>query len=759
MSLEDAVDKMTSTEKQAPPLSAELLKGTLAEVPSASKAFAEELWQHPGQAGLHALKTVSESAVMGAAVGYLVPARGPAALIVAAGFTVPMVVKAYDRLSEASNQAAHGADVNEVEKSLAKDSVSGAYDLSLGLAGGVGGTEIGVRAATSRTALGTIGQFSQRAVMNTENFFMGHAAEALKPAPAKVENNGLESAETISISPKVQKTGLAARLEQHGIVNPKLDKFLEPGGESKLYFGSLHGHSLYSDGMGYPKDLYNRAIAEGQDVTTITDHNHLAARTGVAPGDPRAADQAKEPIIASNPIEYSQTFKDAADTTTDGKHVSLVGTELGTIGHVGGGHGHPHDEVAGKNKAVGPDMPEDLDEHHTHGMANPEGIGLHNPGNKPFDLAQARAESNAAAHIGGVNHANLFEVPTFFESVRQERTGPTAAIMRAMGMKVEPVVTAPDVVKINDGDYLNLVNHLDTMKATDGGTPIIQLNHPRYLADENPNTPAELRGRDYGQKSFKSQQEWLDRFATPYVRQIELIKGGALNPNPVDTVGTGELDPTSFAGYLDKGVHASPTFGRDFHFGDPVGNPGATGIYADSLTKPGILDALRERRTIATTSSKNLSGVLTGNDQFMMGSILDHSVVPSLALKMKVEGSVDPDASYTLKLWGDTKIGDGDLAKVVQEKKVKGSDLLASNQTFAFDPVKGISGQNSAYYVEVQRQAAGSTYTDRMWTAPIWLENLAGSKHTLYSKFMAGQVGQQVPGLYNSAVSYSSMLK
>ena len=84
--------------------------------------------------------------------------------------------------------------------------------------------------------------------------------------------------------------------------------------------------------------------------------------------------------------------------------------------------------------------------------------------------------------------------------------------MRAMGMKVEPVVTTPDVVKINDGDYLNLVNHLDTMKATDGGTPIIQLNHPRYLADENPNTPLESRGRDYGQKSHSkiNKNGWTD---------------------------------------------------------------------------------------------------------------------------------------------------------------------------------------------------------------------------------------------------------
>jgi len=367
-------------------------------------------------------------------------------------------------------------------------------------------------------------------------------------------------------------------------------------------------------------------------------------------------------------------------------------------------------------------------------------------------MAAARAESNAAEHIGGVNHVNLIEVPQFFEAVRQPKTGAFASFMRAIGKEPEPVVTAPEVIKYNDGDYKAMVDHLDKLTATDGGKPIIQLNHPRYLADENPNTPAASRGRDYGQKSFKNQQEWLDRFATPYVRQIELIKGGALSPNPVDTVPTGHLDPTSFAGYLDKGVHASPTFGRDFHFGDPVGNPGATGIYATNLDKTSILNALRERRTIATTSSKNLSGVLFGNDKFVMGSILDHSVVPSLNLKMKIDGIVHPDADYTLKLWGDTKLGDGKLADVVQTKTIKGSDLLAANQTVAFDAVTGTTGHNSAYYVEVLRKDPVSDHTDRMWTAPIWLENLTGTKHTLFSKWMAGSASQYLPNPFQSKI-------
>ncbi len=792
MALQDAVEKLGTSG----PTSGDLVSATAGQLMPAGKAFAEELWDHPAEAAWGAVKTVAGSAVIGAAIGYILPARGPAAAVVAAGFTVPLIIGAVKRFDAAEEATQKGASLDSVSKALAKDTVEGGYNFILNMGGGVLGTRVGVGFATSKT-LGMPGQLAQRGIMKGENFFLDAITKSDAPvAPmAKPLINlpkgtitrmtGPEAEGMVNVNldqqlagtgrqmalektvPVVEKTGLAARLDQHRIANLNLDRQLEPGGDgqNKMYFGSLHGHSHYSDGLGDPKDLFAKAAEEGQDFTTITDHNHLAARGGVSPDDPRAKDESGVPIIAGNPIEYSQTFADAAATTTD-THLSLVGTEIGTIGKVGGGssggdggggggrgggghggHGGHGVEDGGEPTTegivgnVGDHDHGDGDlEHHTHGMMNPERVGEHNPGGKPFDLQAALADANAAAHLGGVNHIGLLEVPTFFETVRQPAKGVTASLMRAFGSEPAPVVKAPDVVKINDGDYKALVNHLDGLTATDRGKPIIELNHPRYEADENKNTPASSRGRDYGQKSFANQQEWLTRFVDPYVRQVELIKGGALNPNPVDKVPPGMLDPTSFAGYIDKGVHASPTFGRDFHFGDPVGNPGATGIYSKSLAKGDILNALRERRTIATTSSKNLSGVLTANDDIMMGARVDHSTTASLNLKMRIDGNVDANAKYTVQLFGDENIGDGDLATAVQTKHVTGSELLANNQTVAFDPVSGTTGQNSAYYVEVQRVDPTTNNTDKMWTAPIWLENLAGTKHTLASKLLNGQL-------------------
>ncbi|RTL42572.1 MAG: hypothetical protein EKK48_11330 [Candidatus Melainabacteria bacterium] len=734
------------------------------ELPNASAQFVKEAYEHPVDTAIVAGKTLATSALMGSALGYIIPARGPAGMIIGAAFTIPMVVGAVNRVRAAEDEANSPAgSLNAAAKGLAKSTVAGTVDLGLNLAGGFAGASFGHKVATSDTVFGDFAQKSQRFILKGENegmiaadswinsmkgkFSRSESAPvtetpgggiALDVNAVKAKSRGIlnpnldantATATAESLTGKIEpKTALGRRLQQYGIANESVERSLTGAPDDlTMYYGSLHGHSRYSDGMGLPKQLYERAQQEGQQVTTITDHNHAAARGGVGADDPRTADQAGTPVVAENPIEYSQTFADAAATTNE-KHVSLVGVEMGTIGKVGGGHSHGGGGIEAGLEAG---------EHHTHGMAGAEAIGETNPGGT-FNLAEARAESNAAAHIGGVNHINLFEVPQFFLSQKQQPGLLDGFMSRLTGRPPEPVVKAPDVIKYNDGDYKAMVDHLDKLKDTTGNTPVIQLNHPRYLADENPNTPAAQRGRDYGQKSFKNHDEWLRRFADPYVRQIELIKGGALNPNPVDKVPTGNLDPTSFAGYLDKGVHASPTFGRDFHFGDPVGNPGATGIYARGLTKVDILDALRERRTIATTSSEKLSGVLTANDKFVMGSILDQSAVDSLALKMKIDGKIEPDAQYSVKLWGDKKIGDGKLAEVVQEQTMTGSQLLSNNQVVAFDPVTNKVGQGSAYYVEVGRTDPKTANLDRMWTAPIWVEPLAGAQHSLATRWMAG---------------------
>jgi len=802
----------------------EVFGRAIQELPSATSELLSEAWAHPGATMTHAAKTVVEAGVMGTAIGYLVPARGPASILVGVALTAPMAYHAVGRLSLAQEMSRDPlADQQAIAHLLARDAVSGTADLGLSFVGGYAGAELGYGLARSQGALGKVGQATQRGIMRVENRGLTFAKALSEGSIPGVKSTALPkvdmsggvpkgpggaASELIntrtpleSTSPSMVKTGRPSVSPERlpfgqrtlGILNRRAEQLMSPvqtaansvksdgtQGGYQLYMGSLHGHSRYSDGMGLPKELYGKAKAEGYDFMAVTDHNHVAARGGVKPGDARHKDQSGSPTVAEEPILYAQTFADAAAASKDGKFIGLVGIEMGTIGKVGAGHKHDDffglaeapakpGEFAGPKPAelpkptelpnagkidisvkspinsnpAGPEalLPNVKEPVGTAGRtdaAETPGLGRDKPGSMSLQEIQAEAAASGGKNLGGVNHINLFEMPIFVETIRQPRS-------IGEGL-VEPVIVKPQVEKIPDGDFKTFATFLDGKFDTTGGTPVIQLNHPRYRADENPNLPRHDRARDYGQKAFRSKQEWLDRFVDPYVRQIELIKGGALSPNPVDVVAPGHIDATSFAGYLDKGVHASPTFGRDFHYGDPGGNPGATGIMAKSLDKPALMDALRERRTIATTSGEKLTGSMWGNDKHPMGSILDQAVIPELTLSARIGGEVVADAKYTVKLWGDTKLGDKKLAAVVQETTMTGAELMKNGNQVSFDPVNHKLGNKAAYYMEIQRTDPGTGHVDKMWTAPIWVEPLTGDKHSFYMRWLTGNSAQFLEG-------------
>ena len=265
----------------------------------------------------------------------------------------------------------------------------------------------------------------------------------------------------------------------------------------------------------------------------------------------------------------------------------------------------------------------------------------------------------------------------------------------------------------------------------------MQFNYTRFSTNS---------ATDYGVTSFSNKQEWLDQFVKPFVRLQEVVKGEALNPNPVvETMKPGDFDPQSFAGYIDMGVQAGPTYGRDSHFGDPGGRPAGTGLLAKSLDESGIYDAMRNRRTFATTNYADLQGVLTANnDSIYMGTVLDQAAVPTLNLKLKVGGNIDPGAKYQIKLLADEQIGDGQVAAPIKTVTMTGADLLKANSEVSFDPIQHKLGNTSAYYVQVQRTGSGSTTTDNLLTAPIWVEPLSGQKHGLLTHMMVGNGAQTI---------------
>ncbi len=786
---------------------AEVLLGAVEAVPAAAKAFAEDAWQHPKQFVEHSGAALGESAVIGLALGYLLPSTRLAAGLATAAFTLPLAVGSISRVARAYEAGnSEGANIDALSRSLAKDIVSGSWDFLLGSAGGYAGAGIGHRIATSDTAFGSFSQTIQRDMLSAQSSAgsrlktMGAAIKdlALRPSIPEATAHAFEGAE-VSDAAVTPTAGIRRfwPLLKEATYTPALAPGQTGPREYVLRMGSLHGHSHYSDGMGSPAEIYAKAKADGMDFYAITDHNHLAARQGVKPTDPRAADQNGVPILASMPQEYAQTMADAAAATEPGKFVALVGVEMGTIGHVGaGGHGGGHGggiegTIEGEVPAgADPDSAEGevfhlaghdtiLGAGHHHGLPEafaslavpdnlpapktvrriyePDGTVIEHEHTLPQSAAaqayreqmflkaqkpaaavdthtaaeqaplspQQQAIADAAArdagHFSGINHVTVFEYPQLIIADRAGDTGPQAA----------------GAIHYNDGDFNGLLKQIGDSADTTGKLPVWQLNHPRYLADNNPNLPDNLRGRDYGTKSFPSEDAWRQAM-DPRVHQVEVIVGEALNPNPISVMRPQDLAPVNMAGYIDKGLHVSPTYGRDDHFALPGGRPAGTGIIADNLTKEDLLDGLRNRQTIATTSTELLKGYMTANETYPMGSILDQNDVNDLTFKMHVAGKIDSQAKYTVSLWSDPKIGDGKLATRMQTRSLTGQDLLQTTGQVVFDQVHHTLGNKSAWYVEVQRTDPATSNNDYMWTAPIWIEPASGPQHSWLTRALVG---------------------
>lgn len=104
--------------------------------------------------------------------------------------------------------------------------------------------------------------------------------------------------------------------------------FLQPlaglGQDVRVFFGNLHSHTLYSDGIGTPKEAYRHArnIAK-VDFLALTEHNHAKAmgRDGIR--------------IAANHAFYnggSKSLRAAAEAATvNGRFVALYGQEYSVI--------------------------------------------------------------------------------------------------------------------------------------------------------------------------------------------------------------------------------------------------------------------------------------------------------------------------------------------------------------------------------------------------------------------------------------------
>ncbi len=698
--------------------------------------LAKKAYDHPVKTVEKASQEVLSSAAFGLLLGSLIPARGPLSLIIAGGLTLPILKDGVERLVKANTQAKEkNANVNNVAQSLANDTVKGAANFMLTFAGGAMGAEGGIKLAKTDTIFGDASQASQRFLINSENKVL----EMAKKSPDLFKSGFTLASESdlgsIAAASKIGDLSLRTSFKSN----------VDTANSLQMFYGDLHLHSRYSDGIGLPSQIFDAEKNAGRDFAFVTDHNHILARGGVEPGSIRAVDEEGTPIEAADPQEYADTFNQAQAATQNGKFVGGVGSEVGTIGK-------PDPQVG---------------------------------------------------HIAGGNHMNVFDSPDFLKTFELPRGGRMSFLSRTLirlGLRAND--DTQTVITFNDNDYKGLIGQMQKLgiKDSTGQDPIMQFNHPRYKLDYNPSMPADRQGHDFGAASFSSQKEWLQTM-DPYVHNIEVMKGGALNPNVQAHVNPYYITSMDYAGYLDKGFHLSPTYGADTHYGfnsdgTPlrIGNPpAATGILAPSLDKESLLNGLRNRRTIATTDFKALSGVLTANDgNVLMGDILDGRAVNSLTPSVKVMGNVDPSAQYQVKIWSDPQIGDGKLASVIATQKLTGQQVLDSQNIVNFNAINHTLGAKSLIFAEIDRvspdelskangidpfnqvanietqqwnpntghdfsqmakdyidgndQNANLPYVDRLFTPPIWIEPLSGSSHAFLTKGLVGVGSSNIIG-------------
>lgn len=98
----------------------------------------------------------------------------------------------------------------------------------------------------------------------------------------------------------------------------------------QVFFGNLHSHTSYSDGVGKPDDAFRHARFTARlDFLAVTEHNHKAAESG-------ANERRDGILIARNPELYTGPSPEALIPaaqrwTENGKFVALYGQEFSTI--------------------------------------------------------------------------------------------------------------------------------------------------------------------------------------------------------------------------------------------------------------------------------------------------------------------------------------------------------------------------------------------------------------------------------------------
>jgi arabinogalactan endo-1,4-beta-galactosidase len=263
------------------------------------------------------------------------------------------------------------------------------------------------------------------------------------------------------------------------------------------------------------------------------------------------------------------------------------------------------------------------------------------------------------------------------------------------------VFDVKEVIDVPNGDFAGLMAWMQKNPDSSGRVPVVQFNHPALGKWGGHQSPGP---KEYGRDDFGGEKEWVAAMGG-VTSLIELLNGEPAAESIFKRAP--QIMDQDYLRYLQLGFRLAPTGNQDNHkkmWGDAT--DARTGLLAPELTRPALLQAMRDRHAYAS-EDKNLAVVIRVNGA-LCGDVL--KTPGPLAIQYELADADETDASYTLDALKG-QVG-GALPAVV-----KSLPLTALGGT-----LDGVTLDAPGEFVLFRVTQSSSHGQDRVWTAPVWLE-------------------------------------
>lgn len=265
---------------------------------------------------------------------------------------------------------------------------------------------------------------------------------------------------------------------------------------------------------------------------------------------------------------------------------------------------------------------------------------------------------------------------------------------------------------VTNGHFEQLIAWLATHHDSTGANPIVQFNHPDPVK--------RAANTEYGRDDFPDAATWRAQW-WPYARLIEVLNGpGTVNaPNLIP-----DRFETDYFAYLSLGFKLAPSADQDNHYKNWGKSTAArTGVITDELTKPKILDALRQRHAYAVEDA-NLRLIFKVQGR-LCGDIITDTLTPgqTLSIEYSLIDDDEPNADYFIEVFSGT-VGAPPLTDTdaLDKIPVHGNNSPASPRHIQDIHYTG-PGQYLFFRVTQDMEHG---HDPRAWTAPVWFEASGG---------------------------------